>query len=123
MVLTLVKVVSALQPGVSSPLITGLLKDGFQYYIMILLAAVTNIITISVAPPALANEFAIFYRVIATALGSRLILNLRGSILCPSHTERPTIIELDTLVFDGQEIYQSTTQDLVENVENPEGVA
>jgi len=90
---------------------------------MILLAAVTNIITISVAPPALANEFAIFYRVIATALGSRLILNLRGSILCPSHTERPTIIELDTLAFGGQEIYQSTTQDLVENAENPEGVA
>jgi hypothetical protein len=45
-----------------------------------------------------------------------LILNLRGSIFRPSYTEQPTIVELDTLVFD------ATTHDLVESTENPEAV-
>jgi len=100
---TVVKVVTVLQPGVPTPLITGFLKDGFQYYIMIFSAAIANIVTITVAPASLATTFANFYRVVATALGSRLILNLRGLIFRPSYTEEPTTIELDTLVFDSQQ--------------------
>lgn len=109
--LTFAKLVPALRPRIPTPLITGLLKDGFQYYIMIFLAAVANIVTIKVFPVSMATTFATFYRVIATALGSRLILNLHGSILRPSYAEELTIVELDTLVFGGQEGDPTTLHD------------
>ena len=64
-----------------------------------------------------------FYRVIATALGSRLILNLHGSILRPSHTEALTVVELDTVILDNLEGNPTTTRDSVEYAENPEGAA
>ena len=62
-----------------------------------------------------------FYPVMKWTLGSRLILNLRGSILQSISHDEPTTIELNTLVFNGphgdRTIPRSTTED-PEDLEN-----
>jgi len=100
LILTLVKIVPAWQPGGVTPLITQLLKDGIQYFVMIFLIAIANIIVIHVAPPALAATLSILYTLAASILGCRLILNLHGSILRSTYNEEDTTIELNTLVFN-----------------------
>jgi len=100
LILTLVKIVPAWQPGGVTPLITQLLKDGIQYFVMIFLIAIANIIMIHIAPTALATTLSILYIVAASTLGCRMILNLRGLSLRPGYNEDDTTIDLNTLVFN-----------------------
>jgi hypothetical protein len=41
-----------------------------------------------------------FYTAMVSTLGSRLILNLRGSILRPAYNDQDSTIQLSTLVFN-----------------------
>jgi len=100
MILTLIKAVPARQPNGLTPLITQLLKDGVQYFVIIFLTAIVNMIMVNLAPPAPSATLSILYLVMASTLGCRLILNLRGSILRPAYNEENTTIYLNTLVFN-----------------------
>jgi hypothetical protein len=54
-------------------------------------------------------------------LGSRLVLNLRGSILRPAYNEEDTVLEL--LVFNDQAGDQTTLATYsMQDIEDPEGV-
>lgn len=99
-ILTLIKAVPARQPNGLTPLITQLLKDGVQYFVIIFLTAIVNMIMVNLAPPAPSATLSILYLVMASTLGCRLILNLRGSILRPAYNEENTTIYLNTLVFN-----------------------
>jgi len=100
LILTLVKIVPAWQPGGVTPLITQLLKDGIQYFVMIFLIGIANIVMIHVAPAGLTATLSILYMVAASTLGCRLILNLRGSVLRSTYNEEDTTTDLNTLVFN-----------------------
>jgi len=99
-ILTLIKTVPARQSNGLTPLITQLLKDGVQYFIIIFLIAVANIIMTGLAPGPLGSTLMTLYTAMTSTLGSRLILNLRGSILRPAYNEEDTMIDLNTLVFN-----------------------
>lgn len=83
MILTLIKAVPSLQPNVSTPLITRLLKEGVQYFVLIFLASIANIIIITVGPCSP-------YRAMTAVLCSHLVLNLRGSVLRQAYREKDT---------------------------------
>jgi len=96
--MTVIKIRSALQPNISTPLLTRVLKDGVQYFIVISLASTANIIMLRVAPGILRTMLIFFYPVMVATLGSRLILSLRGSLLRPAYNDGVMTSELDTLV-------------------------
>jgi len=98
-ILTLIKILPARQPNGLTPLIAQLLKDGIQYFVMIFMISITNLIIISVAPNAFLPSITL-YSAMTPMLGSRLMLNLRGSILRPPYNEDDTSVELHTLVFN-----------------------
>jgi hypothetical protein len=61
------------------------------------------------------------YRAMTATLASRLILNLRGSVLRSSYTEEHTP-EVDVLVFSSQLLDQTTTSTYsMQDIEDPEG--
>ncbi|KIM75570.1 hypothetical protein PILCRDRAFT_827122 [Piloderma croceum F 1598] len=102
MIMTLIKILPALQSNVPMPLRAQFLKDGIPYFIMIFFASLANIIMIRAAPGILRTMLIPSYPVIISTLGSRLVLNLRGSLLCQADDEEQTAIKLDTLVFGGE---------------------
>ncbi|EGN93844.1 hypothetical protein SERLA73DRAFT_188957, partial [Serpula lacrymans var. lacrymans S7.3] len=84
-ILLLVKAIPALRLNV--PIIDQLLKDGIQYFVMILFTSIANVIVINAAPPALATMLFTFYRVMTATLGSRMVLNIRGTLLKPGYND------------------------------------
>jgi len=101
LILTLVKAVPARQPDGLTPLITQLLKDGVQYFVVLFLIAIANIIMAGHVPPALATTLFTLYSVTTSTLGCRLILNLRGSILhTASDDDGDLTTKLNTLIFN-----------------------
>jgi len=73
---------------------------GIQYFVMIFLIGIANIVMIHVAPAGLTATLSILYMVAASTLGCRLILNLRGSVLRSTYNEEDTTTDLNTLVFN-----------------------
>jgi hypothetical protein len=60
----------------------------------------------------------------SATLGSRLVLNLRGSILRPAYNEEHTALELKSLIFNGQPGDQTTLATFsMQDIEDPEGAA
>jgi len=99
-ILTLVKTVPARMRNGWTPLIGLFLKDGIQYFILMFLISVANIVVISQSPPALSTTLFAFNAAIAPLLGSHLMLNLRGSILRTSHDDEDQVIKMKTIIFN-----------------------
>jgi len=124
MILTLIKAVPARQSNGLTPLITQLLKDGIQYFIIIFLTAILIIIMAGVAPGSLVTTVLNLYSVLTSTLGCRLILNLRGSILRPASDTEDATIELTTVVFNHHSDDSTVAmRRLVDDNEVPESTA
>jgi len=124
LVLTLVRVVPARHSHGLTPLITHVLKDGVQYFVIIFLIAIVDVICIKLAPAPLTATLLYLYPAITPTLCSRLILNLRGSILRPASNEQDTTVELHTLAFiNHPEDPTIATRDLMNDIEDLEDAA
>lgn len=99
LVLTLIKTVPAREPNGLTPLTNRLLKDGVEYFLLIFLISIANIIMMKLVPVAIALTLFTLYLVMASTLCSRLILNLRGTIFRPSYNNE-TSFNLKTIVFE-----------------------
>ncbi|KAF7336548.1 hypothetical protein MSAN_02287000 [Mycena sanguinolenta] len=113
MVATLIRVIPTMRLNQRvSPMIELILKDGIQYFILMLLIALANIVVLNEAPVqficlslvamhllavnqgALATMLLTLQRVTNSVIGSRIMLNLRGMLLNPSYNSQAS----DTLV-------------------------
>jgi len=60
----------------------------------------------------------------AATLGSRLILNLRGSVLRPAYNEEHTAPMMNLLIFNKQAGDQTTLATYsIQNIDDPDGAA
>ncbi|EJU05071.1 hypothetical protein DACRYDRAFT_20618 [Dacryopinax primogenitus] len=79
------------QSGVRTPLLSALLRDGWIYYVAMLLGEIANLINFLVAPDAL-YFFAVFpFWALSTVLASRIYLNLRN-VATPVEWEAATTL-------------------------------
>ncbi|KAJ7483259.1 hypothetical protein FB451DRAFT_1233922 [Mycena latifolia] len=86
MVATLIRAIPALRLNrTATPMIGLLLRDGIQYFVLMLFIALGCIIVLNVAPGALATMLLTLQRVTNSVIGSRIMLNLRGMLLNPSY--------------------------------------
>ncbi|KAJ7246943.1 hypothetical protein C8J57DRAFT_1359687 [Mycena rebaudengoi] len=90
MILTLIRAGSTMRlQETTNAIITCVVKDGVQYFILIFLIAIGNIIVLNVAPgPPLAIMLLTLQRVTNSVIGSRMMLNLRGTVSRPSSSYR-----------------------------------
>ncbi|KIM73694.1 hypothetical protein PILCRDRAFT_828918 [Piloderma croceum F 1598] len=118
--LTLIKAVPSFRRNTSTSLITRLLKDGIQYFLVIFLASLANIIMISAGSAIFASNLVPSYRATIATLGSRLILNLRGSLLRPAYNDGQTVPELNVIMFNSRPNQPTFDAYSMEDIENPE---
>jgi len=125
-ILTLIKTVPARKCSNGlTPLLALLLKDGIQFFLLIFLIAIANIVMISRVSGPPAGILLTFYEAMASTIGSRLVLNLRGSILQPAQNHEDTTLRLNTLVFNRHLSDHDETilkHDLVKDLEDLQAV-
>jgi len=98
LILSLMKIVPLARTNViGTRMVDLLIKDGVQYFAVLFLISISNVIVLELAPPALKIMLFTFYRVMLSILGSRIILNLRGTIL-KEHDEAITHESLKLVV-------------------------
>ncbi|KAJ7141572.1 hypothetical protein C8R46DRAFT_1135285, partial [Mycena filopes] len=84
MVATLMRAIPTIRLDRSvAPIISLILRDGIQYFVLMLLIALGNIVVINKAPGPLATMLLTLQRVTNSVIGSRIMLNLRGMLLNP----------------------------------------
>ncbi|KAJ7704928.1 hypothetical protein B0H17DRAFT_1326397 [Mycena rosella] len=89
MIFTLVRAIPTMRLNrAASPMIGLILRDGIQYFILMLFIALGNIVVLNVAPGPLATMLLTLQRVTNSVIGSRIMLNLRGMLLNPSYNSR-----------------------------------
>ncbi|KAJ7022965.1 hypothetical protein C8F04DRAFT_198083 [Mycena alexandri] len=77
MVATLVRAVPAIRLyRTATPMISLILRDGIQYFVLMLLIALGNIVVINKAPAPLATMLLTLQRVTNSVIGSHIMLNL-----------------------------------------------
>ncbi|KAJ7241434.1 hypothetical protein C8J57DRAFT_1477786 [Mycena rebaudengoi] len=89
MILTLIRAASTVRSHeTTNSIIALVVKDGVQYFVLIFLIAIGNIVVINIAPGPLATMLLTLQRVTNSVIGSRMMLNLRGTLMNSSHNRR-----------------------------------
>ncbi|KAJ7241439.1 hypothetical protein C8J57DRAFT_1369345 [Mycena rebaudengoi] len=89
MILTLIRAGSTMRlQETTNAIIARVVKDGVLYFILIFLIAIGNIIVLNVAPGPLATMLLTLQRVTNSVIGSRMMLNLRGTLSRPTSSYR-----------------------------------
>ncbi|CUA67041.1 hypothetical protein RSOLAG22IIIB_02959 [Rhizoctonia solani] len=92
-ILTVIKAVEHSKRKVNTPVVHVLYRDGIIYFIVITLCSMFNMMVWLLAPPTLVALSKYFVLCVVPTMGSRLVLNLRGSRredLMPTHSGRTT---------------------------------